>query len=231
MPRIHNSHPKRPKKLAQRARSTPRKEPIQSRSRHMVQMLMRATARILVRDGYDALTTNRVAEEAGASVGSLYQYFPSKEALVAALLEDHLESTTRQLRQEAARVAALPVERAVQRFVELMFESHRVDPELHRVFAEQLPRVGDFAKLEALADEHAALIQAYLAAHASEVVPQNHALTAFILVTTVEALTHRAVMMRPRKHAEAELVAEISRLVNGYLVAPKARPKRASGSA
>ncbi len=191
----------------------------------MVEMLMRATARILIRDGYDALTTNRVAEEAGASVGSLYQYFPSKESLVAALLEDHLESTTRQLRQEAARVAALPVESATRRFIELMFESHRVDPELHRVFVEQLPRVGDFAKLEASMDEHTSLIQGYLEAHASEIGPQNHALSAFILVTTVEAVTHRAVIMQPRNHAEADLVDEITRLVTGYLapVQPSSR--------
>src|SRR5262245_4195316 len=81
MLRIHNSRPKPRKKLAQRARSSARKAPIQARSKHMVEMLMRATARILIREGYDALTTNRVAEEAGASVGSLYQYFPSKEAL------------------------------------------------------------------------------------------------------------------------------------------------------
>jgi AcrR family transcriptional regulator len=226
MLRIHNSHPKKPRTLAQRARASARKQPIQSRSKHMVAMLMRATARILIRDGYDALTTNRVAEEAGASVGSLYQYFPSKEALVAALLQEHLDSITAQMRMEAARVATLPVERAVRRFIELMFELHRVDPELHRVFAEQLPRVGDFAKIEALMDEHVALMQAYLEAHADEITPQNHALTAFILVSTVEALTHRAVILRPQRHNDAELVDEICQLVIRYLAPRKSKSKR-----
>jgi AcrR family transcriptional regulator len=195
----------------------------------MVKMLMRAAARILVRDGYDALTTNRVAEEAGASVGSLYQYFASKEALVAALLEDHLDSTMHMLRQEAVSVFAMPVEQAVRRFVELMFESHRVDPELHRVFAEQLPRVGDFAKIEAIDKEAEGLVQAYLEAHAREIVPQNHALSAFVLVSTIEALTHRAVMAKPRKHDDAELMDEITRLVAAYLLPAKAtRIKRAA---
>ena len=51
---------------------------------------MRAAIRVLIRDGYERLTTNLVAEEAGASVGSLYQYFSSKQELVAALLERHV---------------------------------------------------------------------------------------------------------------------------------------------
>jgi hypothetical protein len=85
------------------------------------------------------------------------------------------------------------------------------------MFAEQLPRVGDVAKLEAVRDEHVTLMQAYLEAHADEITPQNHALTAFILVSTVEALTHRAVLLRPERHSDAELVDEICALVIRYL--------------
>lgn len=146
--------------------------------------------------------------------------------MVAALLEEHLHSITQQLRQEAARVAALPVERAARRFIELMFELHRVDPELHRVFAEQLPRVGDFAKIESVMDEHVALMQAYLEAHAQEITPQNHPLTAFVLVSTVEALTHRAVILRPQTHSDAEVVEEICQLVIRYLAPRKPKVRR-----
>lgn len=187
---------------------------------------MRATARILIRDGYDALTTNQVAEEAGASVGSLYQYFASKEALVAALLDDHIETTMRHMRSEAAQIFAMPVERATRRFIELMFESHCIQPELHRVFADQLPRVGDFTRIEASLEEGVQLVQAYLEAHQRELVPQNHALSAFMLVSTVETLTHRAVMSRTRKLDTPELIDEITRLVNAYLLGPKALARR-----
>lgn len=178
---------------------------------------MRAAARILVRDGYEALTTNQVAEEAGASVGSLYQYFSSKQQLVAALLEQHIDNTMAQIREEVPRLSLLPVEQAVPRFVELMIESHRVDPELHRVFVEQLPRVGQFAKVETNLNEGLVLAEAYLRAHASELRPQDHALSAFLLVYTVEALTHVAVLSRPDWLAKPEFVSEISALVLGYL--------------
>ena len=183
---------------------------------------MRAAARILIRDGYERLTTNQVAEEAGASVGSLYQYFSSKQQLVAALLDRHVEQTMAQIREELPRLSLLPVEQAVPRFIELMIESHRIDPELHRVFVEQLPRVGSFANVETSLNEGLVLAEAYLRAHAAEVRPQNHALSAFMFVYTVEALTHAAVLSRPNWLATPEFVSEISALILGYLQPPAA---------
>jgi AcrR family transcriptional regulator len=67
-------------------REKPRKRPLQERSRKTVEAMVEAAARILESGGFDALTTNRVAEVAGVSVGSLYQYFPDKASLVAAVI-------------------------------------------------------------------------------------------------------------------------------------------------
>ena len=65
----------------------PRKQPKQERSQATVEAILTATAHILTEDGYDRLTTNRVAERAGVSIGSLYQYFPHKDALIFALAD------------------------------------------------------------------------------------------------------------------------------------------------
>lgn len=65
----------------------PRKSPRQPRSQHMVQAIVDAAARVLARHSLQGFNTNRVAEVAGVSVGSLYQYFPNKAALIAALIE------------------------------------------------------------------------------------------------------------------------------------------------
>lgn len=67
------------------ARTRPRKLPKQERSRVTVEAILDATALVLVREGYDRASTKRVAGVAGVSIGSLYQYFPNKESLVAAL--------------------------------------------------------------------------------------------------------------------------------------------------
>ncbi|TIV67001.1 MAG: TetR family transcriptional regulator, partial [Mesorhizobium sp.] len=75
--------------MAPKLLTNPRKNASQDRSRATVDALVEATARILVRDGFDKASTNRIAEEAGVSIGSLYQYYPSKEALVAAVIDRH----------------------------------------------------------------------------------------------------------------------------------------------
>ncbi|NUR10624.1 MAG: helix-turn-helix transcriptional regulator, partial [Bradyrhizobium sp.] len=77
--------------MARISPTKPRKSALQARSRATVDALVEATARILVRDGFEKASTNRIADMAGVSVGSLYQYFPSKEALVAAVIDRHNE--------------------------------------------------------------------------------------------------------------------------------------------
>lgn len=73
--------------MARRPLTKPRKSASQERSRATVDALIEATARILVKEGFDNASTNRIAEQAGVSVGSLYQYFPGKDALTVALIE------------------------------------------------------------------------------------------------------------------------------------------------
>jgi AcrR family transcriptional regulator len=217
MSRLHGSRSTDAKRAELRAKNAPRKQPMQARSKTMVESILRATARILVREGYAALTTNGVAEEAGASVGSLYQYFPSKESLVAALLDRHIEDTLGPLRRELPALSLLPIEQAVPRFVELMIATHQIEPELHRVFVEQLPRIGDFVKIDSGSAEAQRLARAYLAAHAAELTPDDHELTAFMLVHSVEAMTHAAVSTRPDLLKQPYFVSEIAAMIIAYL--------------
>jgi AcrR family transcriptional regulator len=65
----------------------PRKAPRQSRSQATVEVILEAAARVLAKESLEGFNTNRVAEVAGISIGSLYQYFPNKAALTAALIE------------------------------------------------------------------------------------------------------------------------------------------------
>jgi AcrR family transcriptional regulator len=75
--------------MARKPLTNPRKQASQVRSRATVDALIEATARILVSEGFDRSSTNRIAEKAGVSIGSLYQYYPSKEGLVAAVIDRH----------------------------------------------------------------------------------------------------------------------------------------------
>src|SRR5579864_9824870 len=148
--------------LARRPLTNPRKQASQRRSRATVDALIEATARILVREGFDKASTNRVAEVAGVSIGSLYQYFPSKEALVAAVIDRHTQEISAVTRQALVKAAALPIEAAAREFVSVAIDGHRVNPKLHGVLAEQIPRVGRLENIEANVRGGYALVRGYL---------------------------------------------------------------------
>lgn len=206
--------------MARRPLTSPRKEAIQARSRATVDALIEATARILVKEGFDRASTNRIAEEAGVSIGSLYQYYPSKEALVAAVIDRHQQELMQVVRNALAEVSALPLEEGVRRLVAVAIDAHRVNPKLHRVLAEQIPRTGRLKNVEAFNRETYALFRSYLESRRDEVRAADLDLAAFVCVTSVEALTHTAVLHRPEvlsDKAAGALVEEATRLVLRYL--------------
>jgi AcrR family transcriptional regulator len=206
--------------MRHKPRTKPRKQASQERSRATVDALIEATARILIKEGFDKASTNRIAEKAGVSVGSLYQYFPGKDALVVAVMERHSQELMQLVRGELADAAALPLEQAVRRLVAAAIKAHRVDPELHRVLAEQIPRTGEIANMEAFNRENYALFRAYLEAHRSDVRAVDLGLAAFVCVTSIEALTHTAVLHHSESFSDESfgaLVHEATRLVVRYL--------------
>jgi AcrR family transcriptional regulator len=77
----------------------PRKSPVQARSMASVEAILDATIQVLLAVGKDRLTTTRVAQRAGVSVGTLYQYFPNKSALLKAVLERHLDAVVEAVEQ------------------------------------------------------------------------------------------------------------------------------------
>jgi AcrR family transcriptional regulator len=206
--------------MVAKSRTNPRKSASQERSRLTVDALLEATARILVKDGYDRASTNRIAHVAGVSIGSLYQYFPSKEALVAAVIDRHTQETMELIRESLVKVAVQPVEEAIRELVKLGMDAHRVNPKLHRVLTEQVPRVGRLDNVQAIDREAYALVRAYLDARRDEIQVADVELAAFVCVTTVEALTHAAVIYRPDVLSDEKantFVDEVTRLVLRYL--------------
>jgi AcrR family transcriptional regulator len=204
--------------MASRPTTSPRKHASQDRSRATVDALVEATARILVRDGFDQASTNRIAAEAGVSVGSLYQYYPGKEALVAAVIDRHNQDLMRVVRAAVAATAGQPFETAVRGIVASAITAHRVDPPLHRVLTEQTPRVGRTESVEAFNREAYDLFRSYLDDHRHEVRAVDLDLAAFVCVSSIEAVTHTAVLHRDLSDDDAEtLVDEATRLVLRYL--------------
>jgi len=204
--------------MAARTATIPRKKPAQTRSKATVEAILEAAARVLVEEGFDRTTTNRVAEVAGVSIGSLYQYFPNKEALLSTLAERHMSAMLGQLADMANELLDAPLEDAVRAYVRAMLAVHAVDPALHRVLTENVPRVAGLDRWREMQSQAEAIVRQYLERHRERLRPSDLDLAAFVLVTSVESVTHAAVLDRPEALREPAFANEVCELVLRYLV-------------
>jgi len=202
--------------MTRRVRTTARKQPRQERSVATVDAILEATAHILVREGYDQASTNRVAAQAGVSIGSLYQYCPNKEALVGELVDRFSRRVTEMVVTRLTELADEPPEVVTRELVRAMVELKREDPRLVQVLREQIPRVGRMQRYERQLATVVEAAEAYLRRWQDRVRHDDLATAAFIAVHTVEAVTHAGVTRRPPLSDDA-LIEHATRLVVGYL--------------
>ncbi len=177
---------------------------------------MAATARILVRDGYEATTTTRVAEVAGVSIGSLYQYFPTREALVGALVDRHLAEVLEVLSQTTANDDD-ELEETVRSFVKTVLAVHAVDPELHVVIMQNLARVEGFERIGDFALRAREVVKDGLVRNEHRVRPANVELASFVLVHAVTAVVNACASAGAPRYDDEELCEELTLLVLRYL--------------
>jgi len=196
-----------------------RKLPVQARSRATVDAVLTAAAQVFATHGYAAGTTNRIAERAGVSIGSLYEYFPNKDALLIAILEAHiresemiLEKTTSELRTAAGNLRC-----TVARLVGAMVELHTRDPELHRVLFEETPRPLCVRRIFAESEDRVtAMVESQLEGR-REFARHDSALAARMVVQTVEGFVHGRILHDTRAVGVESRVDEIMALVMAYL--------------
>lgn len=199
-----------------------RKLPLQARSRATVDAILSAAAQVFTTHGYAAGTTNRIADRAGVSIGSLYEYFPNKDALLVAILEAHvregeaiLQKTTDELRTAGGKLRSM-----VERLVAAMVELHTRDPELHRVLFEETPMPPRVRRMRAESEDRVTAMFERELKRSREFARRDSALAARIVVQTVEALIHNLVLHDTRAVGVQSQVDEIVALVVAYLTAP-----------
>lgn len=120
---------------------TARKTPRQQRSRETVEVVLEGAAQVFDREGITA-TTNRIAERAGVSIGTVYQYFPNKEALLLALADRHLTTMREQLTAAFNEIEDRHCgwDQAAELIARAVAEAHTERPALHRVLHAYTPR-------------------------------------------------------------------------------------------
>jgi AcrR family transcriptional regulator len=198
-------------------RTKPRKKPQQERSSAMVESILSAATRVFVKEGYARATTNRIASAAGVSVGSLYQYFPSKDAIAVELLRRYRESLVELVASGFSRIDATSFRKVVRELLGALLRAEGINPALHRVLIEQVARTSARREIIGFEERLEGLLAAAL--RDAKVAVSDPDLCAFVLVRVVLAVVHGAVVDRPRYNTPA-LADELTRLVMGY-VAPR----------
>ncbi|KRD05342.1 TetR family transcriptional regulator [Mycobacterium sp. Root265] len=200
-----------------------RKQPRQQRSAQTRRDILDAAARVFSEHGYAAGTTNRIAAAADVSIGSLYQYFPNKDAILAALSEAHIDAGTTLLTERLRDGLPAALEDLVRLFVRAAIDNHRDDPSLHRVLFEEAPRSA--ALLNRLHDTEARGVAGVteLLRHHPEVRVTDPDFAARLTIATVESLVHRLI---GAPVDTGQLEDEVVRLLTSYLSAavPAAAP-------
>lgn len=173
--------------------SRARRQPAQARSRATVEAIVEAAAQVFEARGFERTTTNHIAERAGVSIGSLYQYFADKEEIFGSVAQAHLAEVGLALAPLIGRLDEQPpppFEEVCTAFLRCMLEVHRRHPQLNRLMLEGA-RVGP---------EFETMVMAYEGVVAEAVAPYlrrlgvhgpDPILTARLLVQTVNALCHR----------------------------------------
>ena len=201
-------------------RLRPRKTPSQARSRETVAVILRAAAQVFARHGYAAGTTNRIAERAGVSVGSLYEYFPNKDALLVALMAEHIREGEALLLRTAADLptGSYTLRAVVHRFVTAMVALHDRDAALHRVLFEQTPLPRPIRDLLDAVEGRVTRVVAAMLERQPDVRLPHPERAARLVVQVVEALTHRHVL-DAHHDGDSAFVDEVVTLVVAYLTA------------
>lgn len=167
---------------------------------------------VVSRDGYDKASTNRIAQEAGVSIGSLYQYFPNKEAVIHALVERHEERMHSVIRQHLGDIAGRDLPTLVRSLIVALIEAHRITPRLQKVLLEH----AGVGRATAVDDAVLALVRAAMHSRRDELALKDLDVAAFILVTAVRTSCHRAVVERQDLLERPSFVDELASLVLRY---------------
>lgn len=196
-------------------RAAARREPKQQRSRQTVEAVIEAVQRVLRRHGAEAITTNRVAEAAGVSIGSLYQYFPDKQAIFMALHDRHVDGVRHVIERTMSDCAVASLEEFTGELVERLANVHSQDAELHELTSVAVPGGADGFKSALQATFEYVLSPTKQDRYTTEEAERM----LFVLPQMVEALVHGVAHQKramARERAKDEAIRTVAVYLSSY---------------
>jgi AcrR family transcriptional regulator len=167
-----------------------------------------------------------VAEKAGISIGSFYQYFPNKDALLSELMRRHIEEIERGVEEMAVHAATMPLEQLIRVAIGQNINAHLIDPELHRVLSEEVPLAGLTNWKATYAKRMHERVRAAFELRHNEIRVPDLDLAVYMVTSAVEAVVHNGVSARAADVKSGALAAELARMLVGYLTGRATLPQR-----
>ncbi len=181
--------------------------------------ILEAAAQLIAESGFASATTNHIAERAGVSIGSVYQYFPNKDAILVSLHERHLMQVrpiiTRSLEDMAD--PNMPFARAVRGLFTRLVDMHAENPRLHRVLAEEVPHRAAVRALHAEGERGIVERTEQILSTRPDLKVANPSAAAHVMVQATEALSRWLVHDAPVSLDRGAFVDEAVRLLCAYV--------------
>ena len=194
----------------------PRKKPRQTRAAATLDAIFEATLQVLVAVGPGRLTTTRVAERAGVSVGSMYQYFPNKQALFYALNENYLDALAGKIEATCVRLRGTPIREMVEGIVTTYWDVKMANPEVTRVLYRSVAELDNEPMLEAFRHRVDAATTALFASASDATFADLPGVNLTLLATIFGTI--RSVFERHLSDTDAALVrTQLVAMCNAYL--------------
>ena len=191
------------------------RKPLQARSKATVDTIIEAAAQILARQGWQGLNTNRIAAVAGVSIGSVYEYFANKEAVLDAIIDQHL-TEGEQLLGNASIKAEISIQPKglIKLIVQSYIALHQQNPRLHRVLSAEVPlRRQHRERISALRKTAIDFVSKQLSSHGGD-----SQLKAALIIDTADALTHRWIIDEVSGPIDPQrLASELEKMLISYL--------------
>lgn len=199
----------------------PRKQPAQPRAQVTVASILEAMELLLIEKGYVSASTNRIAERAGISIGTLYHYFPNREAIALALYEHTCSKSALRMKQIMVAVIDLPLETAIPQVIAEILDIHQ----RHKViFLQLVDEVPELRELSATLSFNTLLrgsIRVFLEQHSLTITLENIERSGFFVENIIMGNIRRYVRETPAHTDRRAFIAELSTAVCAYITGPR----------
>lgn len=205
--------------MGREARLVRRKQPIQDRAKVTSDAILEAAEIIIVKEGYEKATTNYIAERAGVSIGSLYQYFPNKDAIISALIEQEVSKVANGIRKVLRDLMEAPLEVASRNAFSFLLENLRAKKELFYLVPKQSPELIELTQNLSVEKFTHQTNLALLEQHRDEIVVQDLEKALVILEISILANIRKFIMGEHVEMTDDQFLDLLSRLSTAFLKA------------